>query len=93
MLFRSKKSRNNSLTIEVYLSFALFLPIISNLLKYLWVASRIISLSGDIDINPGPKSNALNRVFFDMSLKFKQHIITYVYKSLPSISIHFYTEI
>ena len=34
-----------------------------NLLEYLWVASRIISLSGDIEINPGPKSYVLNRCF------------------------------
>ena len=28
---------------------------------YLWFGSRIISLNGDIEINPGPKLNALNR--------------------------------
>ena len=35
----------------------------SKLLEYLWIALWIISLSGDIEINPGPKSNALNRCF------------------------------
>ena len=50
MFFHFKECKNNS-------------PTISNLLEYLWVASRIISLSGYIEINPGPKSNALNRCF------------------------------
>ena len=32
-----------------------------NLLKYLWIVLEIIIISGDIDINPGPKSNSLNQ--------------------------------
>ena len=63
MFFHFKKCRNNNLKIGVYLFTTIYLLIISNLLEYLWVASRIISLSGDIEINPGPKSNALNRCF------------------------------
>ena len=46
MLFHFKKCRNNSLAIGVYTLTTLFLIIISNLLEYLWVASRIISLRG-----------------------------------------------
>ena len=34
-----------------------------NLLKYLWIVLEIIIISGDIDINPGPKSNSLNNIF------------------------------
>ena len=61
MFFHFKKCRNNSLIIGVYPFTTIYLLIISNLLEYLWVALRIISLSGDIEINPRPKSNALNR--------------------------------
>ena len=63
MFFHFKKCRNNNLKIGVYLFTTIYLLIISNLLEYLWVASQIISLSGDIEINPGPKANALNRCF------------------------------
>ena len=54
MFFHFKKCRNNNLKLGVYLFTTVYLLIISNLLEYLWVASRIISLSGDIEINPGP---------------------------------------
>ena len=30
-------------------------------MRYFWFGSQIISLNGDIEINPGPKLNALNR--------------------------------
>ena len=63
MFFHFKKCRNNNLKIRLYLFTTIYLLIILNLLEYLWVASRIISLSGDIEINPGPKSNVLNRCF------------------------------
>ena len=63
MFFLFKKCRNNNLKIGVYLFTTIYLLIISNLLEYLRVASRIISLSGDIEINPGSKSNVLNRYF------------------------------
>ena len=63
MFFHFKKCRNNNLKIGVYLFTTIYLIIISNLLEYLWVASRINSLSGDIEINTGPKSNALNQCF------------------------------
>ena len=63
MFFHFEKCRNNNLKIEVYLFSTIYLLIISNLLEYLWVGSRIISLSGDIVINPGPKLNVLNRCF------------------------------
>ena len=59
MFFHFKKCRNNNLKIGVYLFTTIYL-LISNLLEYLWVASQIISLSGDIEINPGLKANALN---------------------------------
>ena len=52
-----------------------------NLLEYLLVASRIISLSGDIEINPGPKPNALNLCFL-------------IYHwNLDSISVHMFTKV
>ena len=63
MLFHFKKCRNNNLKIEVYLFTTIYFLIISNLLECLWVASRIISLSSDIEINPCPKSNALSWCF------------------------------
>ena len=62
MFFHFKKCRNNNLKIGVYLFTTIYL-LISNLLEYLWVASQIISLSGDIEINPGLKANALNWCF------------------------------
>ena len=90
--FHFKKCRKINRKIGVYLFTTIYLLIISNLLEYLWVGSRIISLSGDVEINPGPKLNASNRCF-SMSLEFKQHISTHVYKSLSSISIHFCPQI
>ena len=81
MFFHFKKCRNNNLKIGVYLFTTIYLLIISNLQEYLWVASRIISLSGDIEINPGPKSNALNRCFF------------ICYWNLNSISAHMFTKV
>ena len=63
MFFHFKKCRNNNLKIGIYLFTTVYLLIISNLLEYLWTGSRIISLSVDIKINPGPKLNALNRCF------------------------------
>ena len=59
MFFHFKECRNYSPTKGVYP----YLLVISNLLEYLWFDSRIISLSGDREINPGPKSNVLNRCF------------------------------
>ena len=81
MFFHFKKCRNNNLKIEVYLFPTIYLLIISNLLEYLWVASRVISLRGDIEINPGPKSNALNRCF------------SICHWNLNSISTHMSTKV
>ena len=55
--FHFKKCRKINRKIGVYLF------IISNLLEYLWVGLRIISLSCDIEINPAPKLNALSQCF------------------------------
>ena len=85
MFFHFKKCRNNNLKIGVYLFTTICLVIISNLLEYLWVASRIISPCGDIEINPGPNSNALNRCFSICHW----NVSTHVYKSFSFISIHF----
>ena len=63
MFFHFKKCRNSNLKIGACLCTTIYLFIISNLLVYFWVASRMISLSGDIEINPGPKSNVLNWCF------------------------------
>ena len=81
MFFHFKKCRNNNLKIGVYLFTTIYLLIISNLLEYLWVALRIISLSGHSEINPGPKSNALNRCF---SIR---------HWNLNSISAHMFTKV
>ena len=62
MFFHFKKCRNNNLKIGIYLFTTIHL-IISNLLEYLWVGSWIITFNGDIEINPGPKLNVLNRPF------------------------------
>ena len=84
MFFYFKECWNNRLTIRIYLFTTVYLLIISNVLGYLAVALRIISLKDDIEINPSHNS-ALNH----MSSEFKLHISTYVYKSFPSMSIHF----
>ena len=81
MFFHFKKCWNNNLKVGVYLFTTIYLLIISNLLEYLWVGSRIISLSGDIEINPGPKLNALNRCF------------SICHWNLNSISAHMFTKI
>ena len=80
-MFHFKKCRNNNLKIGVYLFTTIYLLIISNFLEYLWVASRIISLSGDIEINPGPKANALNWCF------------SICHWNLNSISAHMFTKV
>ena len=90
MFFHFKKCKNNNLKIGVYLFTTIYLLNISNLLEYLWVASRIISLSVEMDINPGP---TVKSVFFDMLLEFKQHISSHVHKSFSFISIHFCPQI
>ena len=62
-----------------------------NLLEYLWVASRIISLSGDTEINPGPKSNALNWCFSICHWNLNSilaHIFTKVSLLSAYISVH-----
>ena len=59
----------------------IYLLIISNLLEYLWVGSRIISLSGDIKINPGPMSNVFKRCF------------SICHWNLNSISAHIFTKV
>ena len=82
MFFHFKKSRNNSLTIGVSPLTILYpLLIILKVLEYLWVASQVISLSGNIEINPGPKSNALNRCF------------SKCHWNLNSISAHMFTKV
>ena len=81
VFFHFKKCRNNNLKIGVYLFTTTYLLIISILLEYLWVASRIISLSGEIEINPGPKSNALDRCF------------SICHWNLNSISAHMFTKV
>ena len=91
MFFHFKKCRNNNLKIGVYLFTTIYLPIISNLLEYLWVASRIISLSGDIEINPGPKSDVLNRCFWIYHWNLNSisaHIFTKVSLLSKHISVH-----
>ena len=50
-------------------------------MEYLWVGSRIISLSGHIEINRGPELNALNRCF------------SICHWNLNSISAHMFTKI
>ena len=92
MFFHFKKCKNINIKTGVYLFTTIYLLIILNLLEYLWVGSQSISLSSDIEINHGPKLNALFWGFF-MSLEFKQHISTNVYKSFSSISIHFCPQI
>ena len=92
MFFHFKKCRNSNLKIGTYLFTTIYLLIISNLLEYLQLGSRIISLSGDIEINSGPELNALNRCF-TMSSEFKQYISTHVYKSFSPICIHFCPQI
>ena len=81
IFFHFKKCRKINRKIGVYLFTTIYLLIISNLLEYLWVGSRIISLSGDIEINPGPKLNALNRCF------------SICHWNLNSISAHMFTKV
>ena len=81
IFFHFKKCRKINRKIGVYLFTTIYLLIISNLLEYLWVGSRIISLSGDIEINPGPKLNAINRCFSICHL------------NLNRISAHIFTKV
>ena len=61
MFFHFKQFRNNNLKIGVFVFTTIYLLLLSNLLEYLLVVSRIASVSGDIEINPGPKLNLFNR--------------------------------
>ena len=79
--FHFKKCRKINRKIGVYLFTTIYLLIISNLLEYLWVGSRIISLSGDVEINLGPNLNALNRYF------------SVCHWNLNSISAHMFTKV
>ena len=81
IFFNFKKCRKINRKIGVYLFTTIYLLITSNLLEHLWVGSRIISLSGDIEINPGPKLNALNRCF------------SICHWNLNSISAHMFTKV
>ena len=81
IFFLFKKCRNNNLKIRVHLFTTIYLLIISNLLEYLWVGSRIISLSGNIEINPRPKLSALNRHF------------SICHWNLNNISVHMFSKI
>ena len=81
MFFHFKKCWNNNLKVGVYLFTTIYLLIISNLLEYLWVGSRILSVGGDIVINPGPKLNALNRCF------------SIFHWNLNNISAHMFTKV
>ena len=75
------KCRNNNLKIGAYLFTTMYYLIIWNLLECLWVASRIISVRGDIEIDPETKSNLLKLCF---SLR---------HRSLNSLSAHLFTKI
>ena len=81
MFFHFKKYRENNLKIRIYSFTTIYPLIISNILEYLWVGSRIISLSSDIEINPGPTLNALNWCFL------------ICHWNLPSISAHIFTKV
>ena len=76
-----KKCRKINRKIGVYLFSTIYLLIISSLLEYLWVGSQVISLSGDLEINPGPKLNALNRCF------------SICHWNLTSISTYMFTKV
>ena len=90
MFFHFKKCRKINRKIGVYLFTTIYL-IISNLLEYLWVGSRIMSLSGDIEINPCLKLNALNQCFSICHWNLNSisaHVFTKVYLLLAYISTH-----
>ena len=84
MFLHFKKCRNIDLKIGIFLFTTIYL-IISNLLEYLWVGSRIISLIGDIEIN------ALNRCFSICQQNLNSisaHIFTKVSLLSAYISVH-----
>ena len=81
IFFHFKKCRTIKRKIGVYLFITIYLLIISNLLEYLLVGSQITSLSGSIQITPGPKLNALNWCFL------------ICYWNLNSISAHMFTKV
>ena len=52
-----KNISNNVSTISVYLESIIYDFITWNLLEYIWIASQIFILTGDMEINPGPRNN------------------------------------
>ena len=59
----------------------------SNLLEYLWVGSQIISVSGDIEINPGPNLNGLNRCFLICHWNLNS-ILAYIFTKISFLSAY-----
>ena len=60
-------------------------------MEHLWVVSQIISLNGDIEVNLGPKSNAINRCFSACRWNLKSisaHMFTKVSFLSAYISVH-----
>ena len=64
--------------IKSYIRSVIYLLITWNLLEYIWHASRIILLSGDIETNPGPKHS------------FSSQGLTICHRNLNSLSSHMY---
>ena len=62
------------------------------MLEYPWVTSRVSSLSGDIDINSGPKSNALNRCFSICHWNLNS-VSAHIFRIYGFSSIHFCPQI
>ena len=81
IFFDFMKCRKINGKIGVYLFTTIYLLILSNLLVHVWVGSRIISLSGDVEINPSSKLNALNCCFSICN------------QNLNSISAHSFTKV
>ena len=91
IFFHFEKCRKINRKTGVYLFTTIYLLIISNLLEYLWIGSWIVSLSGDIEINTGPKLNALSHCFsichWNLS-SISARMFTKVYLLSAYISVH-----
>ena len=73
--------------IRVYLASISYFLFKWNLLEYIWIASQIFFLSGDIEMNPVQRSHSLPMPF-NWSLEFTSKFHFYQYTFFVQVSFY-----
>ena len=84
--FKLVINNNNISMMWVYLASIFYFLIIWNLLEHLWIASRIIFLSGDSEMNPGLRSSSFNQCLSIYQWKWNSIHVSALYTQ----KFHFY---